>query len=109
MDPDYDVLQDEVDRLRRESERKNDIIDRLREQNSSSYSEGGTSWQKWILGILALLAVAGVVGGIEGFGQLQSIHQQQVDAILAADDRRHEIDRRLENIERKLEQRVNGS
>lgn len=107
MDPDYDVLQEEIDRLRRENGRKSELIERLWEQ-SGNYSEGGTSWQKWILGILAVLAVAGVVGGIEGFGQLQAIHQQQIDAILAADDRRHEIDRRLENIERKLEQGRNA-
>src|ERR1700749_376539 len=96
------ALQNENDRLRKDVERKNRIIDRM-EDGVATFNEGGTSWQKWILGILGGLAVAGTVGGVVVYGQLQAIHQQQLDAILAADDRRHEIDRRLENIERKLE------
>src|ERR1700749_2663036 len=83
------ALQNENDRLRKDVERKNRIIDRM-EDGVATFNEGGTSWQKWILGILGGLAVAGTIGGVVVYGQLQAIHQQQLDAILAADDRRHE-------------------
>lgn len=99
MEADKDGLQDENARLRRE-------LYRLREEESgSNYSEGGTSWQKWILGILAGIAILATAGGVEMNAQLAAIHQQQMDAILASDDRRREIDRRLESIEQKLSQR----
>ncbi len=112
------ALQNENDRLRKDLERKNRLIDRM-EDGGPIFNEGGTSWQKWILGILAVLVVAGVVGGIAGYGQLQAIRQQQTDAEAAAlaattasnqsaEERRRELDRRLESIERKLEQRGNA-
>ncbi len=74
-------------------------------EKTDGYHEGGTAWQKWILGVLGVLTAGGIVGGVEMYGQLQAIRQQQIDAVYASEERRRELDRRLEGIEVKLGQR----
>lgn len=102
MDPDYDVLQDEVDRLRRENVRKNELIDRLREQASNNYSEGSSAFQKWILVLCGGIALAGSVGMVQIYGKVEGINATLVESIQAGNQRHLETERRLDRIEQKI-------